>query len=165
VKTLAVIIALLNLAVLCACSVNPAASSVSLQKSDPLLSTMAGLDAEVFAAFNRCQEPQQLLAYGGYFAADVEFYHDTGGVTWTRQAMLANTRQYVCGKFQRQLVPDSLKVYPIKDFGALAQGEHLFCKLGEKQCDGTAQFIIIWQLVDNKWQISRVLSYGHRANK
>lgn len=164
-KTPAVILALFNLAALCACSINPAASSPSSQKSDPLLSTIAALDAEVFAAFNRCQEPQQLLAYGGYFAADVEFYHDTGGVTWTRQTMLANTQEYVCGKFQRQLVPGSLKVYPIKGFGALAEGEHLFCKYGQKNCDGVAQFIIIWQLLDNKWQISRVLSYSHRANK
>ena len=31
----------------------------------------------------------------------VEFYHDTGGVTWTRQDMIANTEKYVCGKFRR----------------------------------------------------------------
>jgi len=51
----------------------------------------------VFEAFNSCATPSQLLKHGGYFAADVEFYHDTGGVTWNREQMLANTEKYACG--------------------------------------------------------------------
>jgi hypothetical protein len=42
--------------------------------------------------------------------------------------MLANTRRYACGHYIRQLVPGSLRVDPVKDFGAIAQGEHRFCR-------------------------------------
>ena len=57
---------------------------------DPLFETVAALDAEVFAAFNNCSAAGQLEKHAGYFAPDVEFYHDTGGVTWTREQMIAS---------------------------------------------------------------------------
>ncbi len=128
-----------------------------------LQATVAALDAAVFDAFNRCSDPAQLERHAGYFAEDVEFYHDTGGVTWTREAMLENTRKYVCGHFRRELVPGSLQVYPIKDFGAVAQGSHRFCQFAGATCEGEADFTMIWRHRDGAWQLTRVLSYGHRA--
>jgi hypothetical protein len=98
------------------------------QTTDPLFETISALDTAVFDAFNHCSSPEQLTKHASYFAPDVEFYHDTGGVTWSRQEMLANTAKYVCGHFRRELVPDTLKVFPIKDFGAIAQGSHRFCQ-------------------------------------
>jgi hypothetical protein len=62
------------------------------------------------------------------------------------------------------LVPGSLKVYPIKDFGALEQGQHRFCHGGEKRCEGLADFTIVWHQQDGRWIITRVLSYGHRSD-
>lgn len=130
-----------------------------------LATTVARLDAEVFDAFNRCADPAQLERHAGWFDPAVEFYHDTGGVTWTREAMLANTRQHACGKFTRELVPGTLVVHPLRDFGAIAQGQHRFCKAGTGTCEGLAEFTIVWQhLPDDRWRITRVLSYGHRAN-
>ncbi|BDU15169.1 nuclear transport factor 2 family protein [Lysobacter auxotrophicus] len=126
--------------------------------------TIASLDTAVFDAFNRCDVPVQLRKHASYFAPDVEFYHDTGGVTWSREEMLANTRQYVCGKFRRELVPGSLKVFPIKEFGAIEQGTHRFCQFGSGKCEGIADFTIVWENRDGAWRITRVLSYGHRAN-
>lgn len=64
---------------------------------DPLFETVAALDAEVFAAFNNCSAAGQLEKHAGYFAPDVEFYHDTGGVTWTREQMIANTKKMSAG--------------------------------------------------------------------
>lgn len=29
-------------------------------------------------------------------------------------------------------------------------------------CEGMADFVIVWRNLDNKWQITRVLSFGHR---
>jgi hypothetical protein len=92
----------------------------------PLVRDDLALDTAVFDAFNHCSSPEQLQKHASYFAPDVEFYHDTGGVTWSRQDMLANTEKYVCGHFRRELVPGTLKVFPIKDFGAIAQGSHRF---------------------------------------
>lgn len=131
--------------------------------ADPLYDTIAALDATVFDAFNHCGAPDELQRHAGYFAADVEFYHDAGGVTWTRDAMLANTAKYVCGKFRRELVPATLRVYPIKDFGAVAQGVHRFCQLATGACEGIADFVILWRRTGERWEITRVISYGHRA--
>lgn len=128
-----------------------------------LEATVAALDSAVFDAFNRCKDPVELDRHAGYFAEDVEFYHDTGGVTWTRDAMLANTRTYACGHFSRELVPGSLRVYPVKDYGAIAQGTHRFCQFASGQCEGIADFTMIWRHQDGAWQLTRVLSYGHRA--
>lgn len=121
------------------------------------------LDGEVFDAFNRCEDPAQLQKHASFFADDVEFYHDTGGVTWTRDAMLANTEKHACGNYRRELVPGSMKVYPVKDFGAISQGSHRFCQVSDGSCDGLADFVIIWHHTNGRWQITRVLSYGHRA--
>lgn len=132
--------------------------------ADPLFETIATLDTEVFAAFNACSDPAQFDKHAGYFAPDVEFYHDTGGVTWTRDAMLANTKQYVCGHFRRELITGTLEVFPVKEFGAIARGSHRFCQFDSGQCDGMADFTIVWRQQDGQWTITRVLSYGHRAS-
>ena len=133
------------------------------QAASPLTDEISALDTRVFDAFNHCAEPGRLDEHAGYFSPDVEFYHDTGGVTWTRDEMIANTRKYVCGNFTRELVPGTLKVYPVKDFGAISQGVHRFCQLASGQCEGLADFVIIWRQQAGQWQITRVLSYGHRA--
>lgn len=135
------------------------------QAADPLFDTISALDTAVFDAFNNCSSPEQLEKHASYFAPDVEFYHDTGGVTWSRQEMLANTEKYVCGNFRRELVPGTLKVFPIKGFGAIAQGSHRFCQFASGKCEGIADFVIVWSHQDGNWQITRVLSYGHRPNK
>lgn len=132
---------------------------------DPLFKTVAALDAAVFAAFNNCSAAGQLEIHAGFFAPDVEFYHDTGGVTWTRDEMLANTQKNVCGHFRRELVPGSLKIFPIKDFGAIELGSHRFCQFKTGDCEGLADFMIVWRNQGGDWKITRVFSYGHRANK
>jgi len=131
--------------------------------ADPLTEQVSALDSAAFDAFNRCQDPAQLARHATYFAPDVEFYHDNGGVTWTRDAMLANTAKYVCGKFRRELVPGTLHVFPIKAFGAIARGTHRFCQFDSGKCDGLADFTIVWRLKDGQWQMTRVMSYGHRS--
>lgn len=139
--------------------------SESPTAADPLFETISTLDAAVFDAFNHCSEPEQLQKHASYFARDVEFYHDTGGVTWSRQEMLDNTAKFVCGNFRRELVAGSLKVFPIKDFGAIAQGSHRFCQFDTGKCDGIADFAMVWSNLNGGWQITRVLSYGHRPNQ
>lgn len=130
----------------------------------PLEDTIAALDTAVFDSFNRCADPVQLQANADHFAPDVEFYHDTGGVTWTRDAMIANTAKYACGHYTRELVAGSLRIYPVKDFGAISQGVHRFCKVDTGTCDGEADFTMVWRQHDGHWLVTRVLSYGHRPN-
>ena len=138
---------------------SPAATVLA---GDDLTTTVATLDRAVFDSFNRCQDPAQLEKHAGYFDPEVEFYHDTGGVTWTREAMLENTRKHACGHYTRELVDGSLQVFPVKDFGAIAQGSHRFCEVATGKCEGLADFVMLWHRHDGTWSITRVLSYGHR---
>lgn len=124
-----------------------------------LTRTITALDAQVFGTYNRCD----LDAFATFFTPDVEFYHDKGGVTWNRQSVVDNTRKYICHKVRRELVAGTLKVYPIKDYGAIEEGEHHFCQLDTGKCEGIAKFLMIWRNKDGAWQKTRVISYGHRA--
>ncbi len=130
-----------------------------------LTATIARLDSEMFTAFNQCDKPGQLDKYASYFDPNVEFYHDNGGVTWARDVMIAQTEKNVCGHYRRELVPGSLKVAPVKDFGAIATGSHTFCQFDSGKCEGIAEFTLIWRQRGNEWQITRALSYGHRPNQ
>lgn len=136
----------------------------AVPSAESLQDTIAALDAVVFDAFNLCSDPAQLDRHAGYFASDVEFYHDTGGVTRSRTRMLQNTAKNACGKFRRELVPGTLKVFPIKDYGAMEQGSHRFCQFDSGKCEGMADFVIVWHNQNGLWKITRVLSYGHRPN-
>ncbi|MGO1073254.1 nuclear transport factor 2 family protein [Lysobacter sp. CA199] len=124
-----------------------------------LKSTIAELDGKVFDAYNRCD----LDAFGEYFTPDVEFYHDQGGASFDRATVIANTRKYICGKVRRELLPASLKVYPIKGYGAIEEGEHRFCEIASGRCEGGAKFLMVWANQDGQWRMTRVISYGHRA--
>mgnify|MGYP003385550556 CR=1 FL=1 len=138
------------------------AASASAEPADnnaALTATISALDTRVFEAYNQCD----LVAFGSYFTPTVEFYHDTGGATFDRETVIANTQKYICHKVRRVLIAASLKVYPIKDFGAIEEGEHRFCQTDTGACEGVAKFVIIWRRTDAKWQITRVMSYGHRA--
>ena len=150
-----------TVALIALASLTPAvsASAEPADANGALTATIAQLDTRVFDAYNQCD----LKTFGSYFAPKVEFYHDTGGATFDRKTVLANTQKYICHKVRRELIATSLKVYPIKDFGAIAEGEHRFCQTDTGACEGVARFVIIWRQAKAGWQITRVVSYGHRA--
>ncbi len=141
---------------LLACVASGPASAADATAS--LTARISALDTQLFDAYNRCD----LDAFGRLFASDVEFYHDDNGVTWNRKTVVENTRKYICGKVRRELVPGSLRVYPIKDFGAIEEGEHRFCEIATGECVGAARFVMVWRQTANTWRLTRVLSYGHR---
>lgn len=141
----------------------PATAATDGDDDARLRETVHRLDQQVFDAFNRCADGDELAKHASYFASDVEFYHDNGGVTWSRDAMIGNTRQHACGRYTRQLVEESFRVSPVKGFGAIATGVHRFCQSDTNQCEGEAEFAMVWRNTDGKWEITRVLSYGHRA--
>jgi len=127
--------------------------------SGELFETIARLDAKIFDAFNA--HGVELLM--SLFADDLEFYHDSGGLSDYRQTgesfkkMFASTPD-----IRRDLVKGSLEVYPVKDHGAMEIGEHRFChkENGKDDC-GTFKFAMVWRKSGDSWKISRVLSYGH----
>lgn len=129
--------------------------------TDPALTaTIGALDQKVFDAYNRCD----MKAFASYFSPKVEFYHDKGGVTWDRASVVASTKKWICGKVRRELLPETLRVYPIKDYGAVEEGEHRFCQLSSGECEGIAKFLMVWRKSGETWKMTRVISYGHRPN-
>ena len=108
------------------------ASPTSPEAQGELTREISALDTTVFDAFNHCSDPARLQEHAGYFAADVEFYHDNGGVTWTRDAMIANTGKHVCGHFTRDRFRGS-RIYTIKDW--CLQGGALLCQIASGQCE------------------------------
>ena len=123
-----------------------------------LLESIARLDRTLFDAYNKCD----LDMFAELFAPDVEFYHDKGGVTRTRQEVVDNTRKYICGKVRRELIAGTLEAYPVKDYGAIATGEHRFCELSSGKCEGVAKFVLVRRNDAGAWTLTRVLSFGHR---
>jgi hypothetical protein len=129
---------------------------------DALTRQMLALDAEFFGSFNKCSDPAELDKHAAFFAKDVEFFHDLGGVTEGVDALMAQTRKNVCGKFRRELDRESFRAYPIPGYGAIAIGTHRFCHT-PTTCEGSGEFTTVWREKDGKWQITRALSYAHRA--
>jgi hypothetical protein len=129
--------------------------------NEALFRTMASLDIELFDAYNTCN----LEKFASFFVEDVEFYHDKGGVTRGRPALVESIKNNICGKTRRDLVPGTLEVHPMDNYGALQIGAHRFCDTNVKRCDGktggVAKFIHLWQNQDGAWKITRVISYDH----
>jgi hypothetical protein len=137
-------------------------AAVAVAPRDPLYERMLALDTEMFDSFNRCSDPAQLTKHAAFFAKDVEFYHDLGGVTLGTDSLMANTRKNVCGKFRRELDAASFRVFPIPGYGAMTIGSHRFCHT-PTTCEGAAEFTTVWREKDGVWQITRALSYAHRS--
>ncbi|PQA90934.1 DUF4440 domain-containing protein [Chryseobacterium shigense] len=128
--------------------------------SKELYDTIMKKDSLLFGAANS-GNIDQLKAY---FTEDLEFFHDVGGLANYQETVdnfsrVAKNYSYT----RRVLVPGSVEVYPIKDYGAVQTGLHQFCRLekGELINCGTFKFVHVWKNTAGGWKISRVVSYGH----
>ncbi|HEV7607981.1 MAG TPA: nuclear transport factor 2 family protein [Steroidobacteraceae bacterium] len=129
---------------------------------DPLYQKILALDTALFDSFNKCADPAEFKKHAAFFAKDVEFFHDLGGVTLGVDALMANTKKNVCGQFRRELDLGSFRVFPIPGYGAMALGTHRFCHT-PVTCEGVGEFTSVWREKDGVWQITRALSYAHRS--
>jgi len=122
------------------------------------------LDKTLFDAFNICNAD----AMEAFFAEDVEFYHDKGGLTRSREALMRSFREKFEDKgsrVRRELVEGSLEVYPVDHFGAIEVGTHRFLlreKGREEKAVAIARFVNVWRKADGGWKITRALSYDHQ---
>lgn len=137
------------------------AQTRQVKTGDALFEKVASLDRALFDAFNTCN----LDAFASFFAEDVEFYHDKGGVTRGRSALADSIKNNICGKTRRDPVPGTLEVHPMDGYGALQLGMHRFCDVKAARCDGTSggvgKFVHLWQNSGGEWRITRVVSYDH----
>ncbi len=133
--------------------------SAQAEKPGELPDEITKMDTKLFDAFNACD----LKIMGEIFSTELEFYHDLGGLNGYKGTMDATKGN--CDKglgLRRKVVAGSLKVYPIKGYGAIQLGKHTFCHIenGKDDC-GTFEFTHIWKRVESGWKLTRVVSYGH----
>ena len=127
--------------------------------SQELHDAIVRMDSIFFTAYNTCRMDVQASIYSD----SLEFYHDKGGLTNYAQNMEAFKKTAEGNKdLRRELIPRSLEVYEVKDFGAMQIGQHRFCHTenGKQDC-GTFKFVHIWKKIKNEWKIARVISYDH----
>jgi len=137
----------------------PAATAGIPTDAGQLRELVAALDQKMFDAYN-AHDVDALMTW---FAPELEFYHDTGGLLDYAQVKSGFTNVFANNKdIRRELVPDSLEVYPIHGYGAMEVGAHRFCHTenGRPDC-GTFRFVQVWRLKDGAWQVTRDVSYGH----
>ncbi|GLX79459.1 hypothetical protein tinsulaeT_27990 [Thalassotalea insulae] len=128
-------------------------------ENEMLFDEISQMDKVLFDAFNSCD----LTVMGNVFSKELEFYHDKGGVSNYEQTMSASKSN--CDKklgLKRKLIKESLKVFPINNFGAIQEASHQFCHMekGKNDC-GIFKFIHIWKKDNLNWKLIRVVSYGH----
>ena len=127
--------------------------------SPELYATITHMDSVLFNAFNS----RDTVKFKTLFTKDLEFYHDKGGLTDYTYTIESLKRTAASNSdLKRELIPGSLEVYPIKDYGAVQVASHRFCHTenGKPDC-GTFKFVHIWKKKDNEWVVSRVVSYDH----
>ena len=143
-----------------------------------LTQTVLELDHKLFDAANRCD----LDRLSTMVDENLEFYHDKAGLMVGRKVFLDSIKNNTCHTMIRELVPGSVVVYSVKDYGAMQFGTHRFHHPGhekefpgarelgmtrfldpgaEEWAVGEAKFLHIWQLKDGTWKLTRVISYDH----
>jgi hypothetical protein len=160
--TLSLVLALLA-GPLCAQRAGPA-------QSQELTDQIAAADHALFSAFfDRCD----IEALRGMVTDDFEMFHDKNGF------MTKSGKEFIDGiaatcarqktgedyRARRELVPGTLKVYPLDNYGAVEVGVHRFFQLlpgkPEKLVE-VSQFTQVWKQEAGAWKLSRVVSYDHR---
>jgi len=124
-----------------------------------LYNEIARMDSILFAAFNR----QDMDTFKSMFTTDLEWYQDNDGKipyeTVFRNFEANFHRDY---KLTRALLPGTLEVYPVKNYGAIEIGTHQFRHVENGVPEtGTFKFVMIWQYLGKQWKISRVISFNH----
>ena len=126
---------------------------------DALFQTIATQDKKLFDAYNQCD----LKTLALMVTDDLEFYHDKTGLAVGKQTFLDSIKTNICGKVTRELVAETLEVYPLAGYGAVEIGTHRFRHPGEPDHGvvGDAKFVMLWQSKDGVWKLTRVISYDH----
>jgi hypothetical protein len=147
--------------VLFATSVVAAAQTTPADSDQQTFRTIAALDKQMFDAIDRCD----MQTFATFWDDNVEFYHDKDGLMSGRENLVNAIKNNLCGKVKRELVPGTLDVHTLNNYGAVEIGVHRF--LHPYQQDhgevGEARFIHLWQLKDGKWKVTRVISYDHHG--
>lgn len=124
-----------------------------------LFNKVANLDSSLFAAYNS----KNLDLMKTYFTKDIEWYQDNEGLI-DFERVFSNFQSIFNRDYdlKRNLIKESLEVYPIEGYGAIEIGTHQFKQIENGKLEiGTFKFLMIWKNDNGNWKISRVISYDH----
>ncbi len=145
-------------------------SEAQVDRNTELFQNLKKKDSIIFdLSFNRCK----ISVLDDIISEDLEFYHDTGGITLGKEQFIQSVKNNICSnpnsKPVRELIANSLQVYPLynndgKLYGAIQKGDHHFYlkESGKIRPTVSSKFTHLWILKDNKWTLKRVLSYHHQ---
>ncbi len=123
---------------------------------------VSSLDNRLFDAVNHCDIPKVRSFWARWAPNSCT---TAAAPLYGREAIVSSIEKNLCGKVQRELVPGSMEVYPLKDYGAVEIGVHRFLHPGTQDHGvvGEAKFIHVWKHEADGWKITRVISYEHHA--
>lgn len=134
-----------------------------------LTAEVLGAEASLYrAVFDDCDAD----ALSRLVAPEMEFFHDKGGQVAKSgldfvaaiRGSCANQRAGKEVRTRRELIPNSISVYRMGGYGALAVGSHRFFHLPDAQPEVPtehARFANLWRLEGGHWLLARVLSFDH----
>jgi ketosteroid isomerase-like protein len=131
---------------------------------------VAAADQALFSAFfDRCDTE----ALAKMVTDDFEMFHDKNGyMTKSGKEFLDGIKE-TCARqktgedyrARRELVPGTIKVYPLDNYGAIETGVHRFYQLLPGKPENlveVSQFTHVWKKEEGVWKLARALSYDHR---
>ena len=138
------------------------------KRSEALTKEVEALDKQLFdSIFTKCDADKvATLVVDG-----VEFYHDKWG--FDPSANFVDGIRGMCKRVEsgedfrarRELVPGTLEVYPMQNYGAFQLGVHKFYRVEAGKADvltETGKFAQLWKRgEDGKLRLSRVVSFDH----
>lgn len=120
-----------------------------------LYNEIVKMDSIYFNAYNTCDMETQADLYD----ENIEFFHDKGGLSTDKKALLKALKENICNKVTRTLIQGSIEVYPIKNYGAIEIGYHKFFNKEEQNAKSIpSKFIMIWKNEHDTWKITKVIS-------
>ena len=127
-----------------------------IPQSKELHDTIVYMDSVWGDAYNACKVDR----LDSIISEDLEFYHDKGGLSASKESVMNAYKNNVCGKVTRELLKGSIEVYPIHNYGAVEMGRHRFYTSQEDRNNNHhfAKFVHIWRRENGQWRITRVIS-------
>lgn len=143
-----------------------------VEKSSELYITIKEKDSLLFnLGFNNCDIAQ----FKDLISENFEFYHDKSGITNSKSEFIQSIENGLCKlnyKPKRVLDKNSLEIFPLMKngvlYGAIQNGIHKFYAIEKDNTEyltSTAKFTHLWILENEKWKLTKVLSYDHQDEK
>lgn len=124
-------------------------------KDPELHAEIMHLDSIFFTAYNNCD----LEVQARLLSDDLEFYHDQGGLSTSKEEIIKSLESNICGKVSRHLLAGSVEVYRINGVGAVQMGMHRFENKEEPDAESRpSKFVHLWREYPDGYKLSRIIS-------